>query len=116
MVFSLSMSLTGNVHVLKKMFVYSFKLHIISDSCSVFIGKGEDQHKASHMFTEVKEKVVQSRPTLCDPMECSLPGSSVHGILQARILEWVAVPFSGRSSQPRDRTRTSLISGGFFTI
>ena len=76
MVFSLSMSLTGNVHVLKKMFVYSFKLHIISDSCSVFIGKGEDQHKASHMFTEVKEKVVQSRPTLCDPMECSLPGSS----------------------------------------
>ena len=41
-------------------------------------------------------------PTLCDPMDCSLPGSSVHGISQARILEWVAIPFSRGSSQPRD--------------
>ena len=40
--------------------------------------------------------------TFCNPMDCSLPGSSVHGILQARILEWVAIPFSGGSSQPRD--------------
>ena len=39
--------------------------------------------------------VAQSCPDLCDPMDCSLPSSSVHGILQARILEWVAVPFSG---------------------
>ena len=38
--------------------------------------------------------VIQSCPTLCDPLDCSLPGSSVHGILQARILEWVAIPFS----------------------
>ena len=43
-------------------------------------------------------------PTLCDPMDCSPQGSSVHGILQARILEWVAMPFSWESSQPRDRT------------
>ena len=42
--------------------------------------------------------------TVCDPMDCSLPGSSVHGILQARILEWVAVPFSRGSSQPRSLT------------
>ena len=44
----------------------------------------------------------QSYLTLCDTMDCSLPGSSVHGILQARILEWVAISFSRGSSQPRD--------------
>ena len=47
-------------------------------------------------------KVAQSHLTLCEPMDCILPGSSVYGILQARILEWVAVPFSRGSSQPRD--------------
>ena len=60
-------------------------------------------------------KVAQSCLTLCDPMDCSPPGSSVHGILQARILEWVAIPFSRESSQPRDRTQVSHIAGGFFT-
>ena len=49
----------------------------------------------------------QSCPTLCDPMDCSPPGSSVHGILQARILEWVAIPFSRVSPRPRDWTRVS---------
>ena len=53
--------------------------------------------------------------TLCDPMNCSQPGSSVHGILQARILEWVAIPFSRGFSQPRDQTCFSCIVGGFFT-
>ena len=52
---------------------------------------------------------------LCDPMDCSLLGSSVHGILLARILEWVGVPFSRRSSQSRDQTWVSPIAGGFFT-
>ena len=51
-----------------------------------------------------------------DPMDYSLPGSSVHGILQARILEWVAVSFSWGSSQPRDQTQVSCIAGGSFTI
>ena len=51
---------------------------------------------------ESESEVAQSRPTLCDPMDCSPPGSSVHGILQARMLEWVAISFSRRSSQPRD--------------
>ena len=55
-------------------------------------------------------KVTQSCPTLCDPMDCV-----VHGLLQARILEWVSFPFSRGSSQPRDRTRVSCIAGGFFT-
>ena len=59
--------------------------------------------------------VPQSCPTLCNPMECNLPDSSVHGILQARILEWVAIPFSMGSSWPRDRTWVSCIAGRFFT-
>ena len=55
-------------------------------------------------------KSLQSCPTLCDPMDCSLPGSSVHGILQARILEWAAISFSRGSSQPRDWTCISYVS------
>ena len=58
----------------------------------------------------MKVKVAQSCPTLCEPMDCI-----VHGILEARILEWVAVPFSRGSSQPRDQTQVSRIAGGFFT-
>ena len=54
--------------------------------------------------------VTQSCPALCNPMEYSLPGSSVHGILQARILEWVAMPSSRESSQPRDETCVSYVS------
>ena len=50
------------------------------------------------------------------PVDCSLPGSSVHGILQVRILERVAMPSSRASSQPRDQTQVSLTAGGFFTI
>ena len=53
---------------------------------------------------------------LCDPMDCSLPGSSVHGILQARIQEWVAIPFSRGSSQPRDWTWVTCIAGRFFHL
>ena len=54
--------------------------------------------------------------TLCNPMDCSLPGSSVRGILQARILGWVAIPFSRESSQTREWTWVSLFAGRFFTI
>ena len=53
------------------------------------------------------DEVAQSCPTLCDPMDCSLPGFSVHGILQARIVEWVTISFSRGSSQPGDQTRVS---------
>ena len=59
-----------------------------------------------------------SRDWLCDPMDCNQSGSSVHGILQARILEWVAIFSSRGSSQPRDWTHVSCVSctaGGFFT-
>ena len=54
-------------------------------------------------------KFLQSCPTLCDPMNCRLLGSSVHGILQARILEWIATFFSRGSSQPRERTCLSYV-------
>ena len=59
---------------------------------------------------KVKVKVTLSCPTLCNPID-----STVHGILQARILEWVAYPFSRGSSQPRDWTQVSCLVGGFFT-
>ena len=59
--------------------------------------------------------VTQSCPTLCDPMDCSPPGSSVHEVFQARILEWIAISFSRGSSGPRDWTQVSYIAGGFFT-
>ena len=62
--------------------------------------------------------VIKPCLTLCDPMDCSPPGSSVHGVLHARILEWVAIPFSRGPSRPRDRTHVSWVSclaDGFFT-
>ena len=59
-----------------------------------------ETHGAS-LVAQVAEKLL-SRVRLSDPMDCSLPGSSVYGIFQARILEWVAISFSRRSSQPRD--------------
>ena len=63
----------------------------------------------------VHAKLLQC-PTLCNPMDCSLPGSSVHGILQARILEYISISFSRGSSGPKDQTRVSCIGRGFFTI
>ena len=62
----------------------------------------------NNMWSEVKE--TQLCPTLCNLMDYT-----VHGILQARIWEWVAFPFSRGSSQPRDQTQVSCIAGGFFT-
>ena len=60
--------------------------------------------------------VSQLCPTLCDPTDCSLPGSSVHGIFQAIVLEWIAISFSSGSSQPRDQTRVSRIVDRRFTV
>ena len=61
-------------------------------------------------------EVAQSCPTLCDPMDCYLPGSSVHGIFHAIVLEWIAISFSRGSSPPRDRTQVSRIVDRRFTI
>ena len=67
-------------------------------------------------YCMILSEVAQSCPTLCDSMDCSLPGFSVHGIFQARVLEWVAISFSRGSSQPRNRTRVSCIVDRHFTI
>ena len=64
----------------------------------------------------MKVLISQSCLTLCDPMDCSPPGSSVHGISQARILEWVAISFSRGSSPSRDQTQVSCIAGRVFII
>ena len=78
-----------------------------------------------HMFSSLRiimygnklccAKLLQSCLTLCDPMDHSLPGSTVHGTLQARILEWVVMPSSRGSSWSSDRTYVSCTTGGFFT-
>ena len=73
----------------------------------------------NYLYCECKVKeneVTQSCRTLCDPMDSSLPGSAVHGIFQARILEWAAISFSRGSSQPRDQTCVSCIADRRFTI
>ena len=70
----------------------------------------------SELFMKKESEVAQSCPTLCDPLDCSPPGSSIHGIFQARILEWVAISFSRRSSQPRNWTQVSRIIGKCFTV
>ena len=79
--------------------------------------EAEDIKKSWQEYTERKKEseVAQSCPTLCDPMDYSLPGSSFHGIFQARILDWVAISFS-RSSRPRDWIRVSRIVGRRFTV
>ena len=66
-----------------------------------------------YMYTQ---EVTPLCPILWDTMVCSLPDSSIHGIFQARILEWVAISFSRRSSQPRDWTQVSCIVGRRFTV
>ena len=78
------------------------------------VGKPVDWNP--HMLLKVKVLVIQLCLTLCDPTGCSPPGSSVQGILQARILEWVAISFSKGSSLPRDQTQVSCPAGRFFII
>ena len=70
----------------------------------------------SWTIKESWSEVTQSCLTLCDPVDCSLPGSSVHGIFQAIVLEWIAISFSRGSTQPRDWTRVSRIVDRCFTV
>ena len=75
------------------------------------------QQPPDNLRNEVKwSEVTQLCPTLCDPVDCSPPGSSVHGILQARVLEWVTISFSRGSSWPRYRTQVSHIGGRCFNL
>ena len=66
--------------------------------------------------SESESEVAQLCQTLCDPVDCSLPGSSVHGIFQAIVLEWIAISFSRGSSQTRDWTRVSHTVDRHFTV
>ena len=83
-------------------------------------GQTDRRKWSTNMCCNVNQKnqseVTQSCLTLCSPMDCGPPGSSVHGIFQARVLEWVAISFSRRSSQPRNRTQVSHIVGRCFTV
>ena len=65
---------------------------------------------------ESESEVAQLCPTLCNPMGCSLSGSSVHGIFQATVLEWIAISFSRGSSWPRNQTWVSHVAGRLFTV
>ena len=70
----------------------------------------------AYVRCESESEVAQSCLTLCDPMDCSLSVSSIHGIFQARVLEWVAISFSRGSSRPRNQTRLPRIAGRRFTV
>ena len=72
--------------------------------------------KLLRVYTESESEVTQLCLTLCDPTDCSLPGSSVHGIFHAIVLEWIAIAFSRGSSQPRDQTQVYLIVDRHFTV
>ena len=74
------------------------------------------QPKKKKKRLKKESEVSQSCPALCYPLDCSPPGSSIHGIFQARVLEWVAISFSRGSSRPRDWTQVSGIVGRCFTI
>ena len=83
-------------------------------------GRKQKKKKQLKQFDQLaiqrESEVAQSCLTLCDPRDCSLPGFSVHGIFQARILEWVTISFSRKSSRPRDRARVSHIGGRCFNL
>ena len=74
------------------------------------------EHFLGGLESGSESEVAQSYPTLCNPMDYSPSGFSVHGILQARILEWVAISFSRESSRPRDRTQVSGIADRHFNL
>ena len=97
------------------MFSHSFMCLTIHQSIQPVI------HPSVHSFIQFIKYLVsmldtQWCPTLCDPIDCKSPGSSVHGLRQARILEWVPISFSRRSPPFRDLTWVSLIVGRFFTV
>ena len=98
----LSRCMYAAVHLVFIIFIALFKTTRLHKPC---------KSKKIIAIAQVKVKVAQLCPNLCNPMVFA-----VHGILQARILEWAAIPFSRQSSQPRDRIQVSHIAGGFFTI
>ena len=92
------------------------KNYLMYSKCSTNNGYSYFNILTDPVKVKVKVLVAQLCPTLCNPMDCSAPGSSVHGILQAGILEWVDILFSRGSSQPGDQIQVSWIAGRLFTI
>ena len=86
--------------------------HLYEQRCIAWFKHGSD---AVRFIFKYESLLAQSCPALCDSMNCSPPGSSVHGILQARKLAWVAISFSRGSLRPRNLTQVSCIAGRFFT-
>ena len=108
------------VYMLKVSFFFFpiiFGKYLFNKKFSVFFWSSLYHIDCRYNFYIKKEsEVAQSCAPLCYPVEYSPPGSSVHGILQARILEWVAISFSRGSSQSRDQTQVSCIAGRFFNL
>ena len=92
-------------------FLVRFVANPLSLLLNLFIFGGVD-----FLFNNVCVLIAQSCPILCNPMDCSPPDSSVHEISQARVLKWIAFPFSRGSSPLRDETRISHIASRFFTV
>ena len=115
-------SLDGNTDVLEANHSFELELfqtkqiYLLQNAFLVF--GGPPSYNTSGILVKKKMIVLatQLHLTLCHPMDCSWSGSSVHGISQARIVEWVAIPFSRGFSQPRDQTWVSSTAGRFFTI
>ena len=104
--------------------LWDLSSQIRDQTCTPSIGRQSLNHWTTrdilwNMFFKLQNPwvlVTQSCPTLCNPTDYSLSGSSVHGIFQARILEWVVIAFSRGSSWPRDWIEVSCIAGRFFTM
>ena len=96
--------------------ILSFIIHMVNPFSQNYQDDIDKISSIKAFSCESESEVAQSCPTLCDPMDCSPPGSSIHGILQARLLEWVAISFSRGSSQPRYRTQVSHIAGRCFNL
>ena len=97
-----------------------FTVFILKENLFKYLLNGCTQRHSFHtyltvMLVEKKELVAQLCLNVCNPIDCSLPGISVYGILQARIVEWVAISYSRVYSQTRDQTQVSCIVGRFFT-
>ena len=102
------------VHITHSPFIFMSKNKTKSDGWVMV--ENSDKTWSTGEGNGSDSEVTQSCPTLCDPIDCSLPGSSVHGIFQAIVLEWVAISFSRGSSQPRAQTWVSCIIDKCFTV
>ena len=99
-----------------KVFGWKVGLDRVNSISVRLVNDQRSRHLPNYLQFEGEDEVAQSCPTLCDPVDCSLPGFSIHGILQSRILEWVTISFSRGSSWPRGQTRVSHIGGRCFNL